>query len=182
MVYFVLKYILLFANGTIALILTLQVSNIKGEVINTSFFIRCNKTFAIVINIKPVFVDVEPKYFTIDPNKIELAITSCTTAILSFHVYGNPCKIEKIKSIANTYGLKVIYDAAHTFGVKLNEISILNFGNLSVLSFHATKVFTTLEGGAIVCHDKEMKRRIDYMKNFGFANGLTIVGPGINKC
>lgn len=178
--YLGVKYISLFANGTLALIVALQALRIKGEVITTPFSFVATTHALWWNNIKPVFVDVEPEYFTIDPDKIESAITSQTTAILPVHVYGNPCKIEKIKSIANTYGLKVIYDAAHTFGVKLNGISILNFGNLSVLSFHATKVLTTLEGGAIICHDKEMKKRIDYMKNFGFANELTIVGPGIN--
>jgi dTDP-4-amino-4,6-dideoxygalactose transaminase len=127
-----------------------------------------------------VFVDIEPETFNLDPNKIEAAITPRTTAILPVHVYGNPCEVYKIKEIADTYGLKVIYDAAHTFGVTIKSIPVLNFGDLSVMSFHATKVYNTFEGGAIVCHDEATKRRIDNLKNFGFAGETTVVAPGIN--
>ena len=132
------------------------------------------------ITLKPVFVDIEPEFCNLDPAKIEAAITPKTTAILPVHVYGNPCKTEEIQNIADRYGLKVIYDAAHAFGVKENGKSILNFGDLSVLSFHATKVFNTIEGGAIVCHDKKTKERIDYLKNFGFASETEVIAPGIN--
>ncbi len=178
--YLGVKYISLFSNGTLALITALQALRISGEVITTPFSFVAT-THALFWNgIKPVFVDIEPVTLTIDPNKIESAITPHTTAILPVHVYGNPCKLDEIKKIADIYGLKVIYDACHTFGVKVNEQSILNFGDLSILSFHATKVFTTFEGGAIVCHDETMKKRIDYLKNFGFADEVTIVATGIN--
>lgn len=178
--YLGVKYISLFANGTLALITALQALRITGEVITTPFSFVAT-THALWWNgIKPVFVDIEPEYFNIDPDKIEAAITPQTTAILPVHVYGNPCNVEKIQKIADTYGLHVIYDACHAFGVEINGNSILNYGDLSVLSFHATKVFTTFEGGAIVCHDEKMKKRIDYLKNFGFADETTVVAPGIN--
>jgi len=125
-------------------------------------------------------VDIEPDYFNLDPEKIEAAITPQTTAIMPVHVYGNPCRVDEIQHIADTYGLKVIYDAAHAFGVTVNGNSILNYGDLSVLSFHATKTFNTIEGGAIICHDEKTKKRIDFLKNFGFADELTVVEPGIN--
>jgi dTDP-4-amino-4,6-dideoxygalactose transaminase len=131
-------------------------------------------------NINPVFVDIEPTTFNIDPCKIEALITPKTTAILPVHVYGNPCDLYRIKEIADVYGLKVIYDACHTFGVKINGIPVLNFGDLSVMSFHATKVYNTFEGGAIVCHDEAIKKRIDNLKNFGFINETSVVIPGIN--
>jgi dTDP-4-amino-4,6-dideoxygalactose transaminase len=131
-------------------------------------------------NIKPVFVDIEPKTFNMDPNRIEAAITPATTAIMPVHVYGNPCNVKEIERIADIYGLRVIYDAAHAFGVKQDGETLLNWGDLSILSFHATKVYSTVEGGAIVCHDKKMKRRIDYLKNFGFADETIVVAPGIN--
>ena len=125
-------------------------------------------------------MDIEPDYFNLDPEKIEAAITPQTTAILPVHVYGNTCRVDEIQRIADTYGLKVIYDAAHAFGVKINGNSILNYGDLSVLSFHATKTFNTIEGGAIVCHDEKTKKRIDFLKNFGFAGEITVIAPGIN--
>jgi dTDP-4-amino-4,6-dideoxygalactose transaminase len=127
-----------------------------------------------------VFVDIDPKTGNIDPDKIEAAITPKTTAIMPVHVYGNPCDTEKIKNIADTYGLKVIYDAAHAFGVEVNGKSILNEGDLSTLSFHATKTYNTIEGGALICHDAETKKRSDYLKNFGFAGETTVIAPGIN--
>jgi dTDP-4-amino-4,6-dideoxygalactose transaminase len=178
--YLGVNYISLFANGTLALITALQALRITGEVITTPFSFVATAHALHWNGIRPVFCDIEPATFTLNPDKIEAAINPHTTAILPVHVYGNPCKVEAIQQIADTYGLKVIYDAAHSFSVKLNGNSILNFGDLSVLSFHATKVFTTFEGGALICHDKKMKQRIDYLKNFGFAGEVTVVGPGIN--
>ena len=174
------KYISLFSNGTLALITALQALRITGEVITTPFSFVATTHSLWWNGIKPVFCDIDPGSFNLDPDKIEAAITPQTTAILPVHVYGNPCRVEQIQKIADTYGLKVIYDACHTFGEMVNQNSILNYGDLSVLSFHATKVFTTFEGGAIVCHDEKMKRRIDYLKNFGFADEVTVVAPGIN--
>lgn len=179
--YLGVPYISLFANGTLALVTALQVLRITGEVITTPFSFVATTHSLWWNNIKPVFVDIEPTFCNINPEKIESAITQKTTAILPVHVYGNPCKVEKIQQIADTYGLKVIYDAAHAFGVKYKGKSILNYGDLSVLSFHATKVYNTFEGGAIICHDIATKQRIDYLKNFGFAGETTIMAPGINS-
>lgn len=174
------KYISLFTNGTLALITALQELKITGEVITTPYSFVAS-THALWWNgIKPVFADIEPEYCTIDPERIEAAITAKTTAIVPVHVYGNPCNVEKIQDIADTYGLKVIYDAAPAFGVEINKNSVLNYGDLSVLSFHATKTFNTIEGGAIICHDEKTKKRIDFLKNFGFADETTVVAPGIN--
>jgi len=177
--YLGVNYISLFSNGTLALITALQELKITGEVITTPFSFVATTHALWWNNIKPVFVDIEPVTMNLDPGKIEAAITPKTTAIMPVHVYGNPCNIEPIQKIAKTYGLKVIYDAAHAFGVRKNNTSILNFGDLSILSFHATKVFHTFEGGAIVSHDKETKNRIDNLKNFGFEKG-EVVSPGIN--
>lgn len=178
--YLGVKYISLFTNGTMALITALQALRITGEVITTPYTFVATSHALWWNKIKPVFVDIEPETFTMDPNKIEAAITPQTTAILPVHVYGNPCNVEEIKKIADYYGLKVIYDACHTFDVRLNEIPLLEFGDLSVLSFHATKVFNTFEGGAIISHDLCTKKRIDYLKNFGFAGEISVVTPGIN--
>ncbi|MEI6749281.1 MAG: DegT/DnrJ/EryC1/StrS family aminotransferase [Bacteroidota bacterium] len=178
--YLGVKYISLFCNGTMALITALQALRITGEVITTPFSFVATTHALWWNNIKPVFVDIEPDCFTLDAAKIEAAITPNTTAILPVHVYGNPCNVKAIKEIADIYNLKVIYDACHTFGVTVKDIPILNFGDLSVMSFHATKVFNTFEGGAIVCHDETMKKRIDNLKNFGFAGETTVVAPGIN--
>lgn len=178
--YLGIKYISLFSNGTLALITALQTLKITGEVITTPFSFVATTHSLWWNGIKPVFVDIENKTFNINPDKIEAAITNKTTAIMPVHVYGNPCDVEKIQNIADIYGLKVIYDAAHAFGVKVNNQSILNFGDLSVLSFHATKVFNTFEGGAIVCNDEKTKKRIDFLKNFGFTDEVTVVAPGIN--
>jgi dTDP-4-amino-4,6-dideoxygalactose transaminase len=178
--YLGVKYISLFTNGTLALVSALQALKITGEVITTPFSFVATTHSLWWNNIKPVFVDIDPHTFNIDPDKIESAITSKTTAILPVHVFGNPCDAEKIQNIADTYGLKVIYDACHAFGVRMDGNSILNFGDLSVLSFHATKVFTTFEGGAIICNDAATKKRIDFLKNFGFAGETTVVAPGIN--
>jgi dTDP-4-amino-4,6-dideoxygalactose transaminase len=153
---------------------------ITGEVITTPYSFVATTHSLWWNNIKPVFVDIEPNTFNIDPDKIESAITPKTTAILPVHVYGNPCNFQRIKEIADIYGLKVIYDACHTFGVKIKGIPVLNFGDLSVMSFHATKVYNTFEGGAIVCHDEATKKRIDNLKNFGFVNEISVVIPGIN--
>jgi dTDP-4-amino-4,6-dideoxygalactose transaminase len=174
------KHVSLFSNGTLALISALQALRITGEVITTPFSFVAT-THALHWNgIKPVFCDIDPLTYNLDPRKIEAAISPKTTAIMPVHVYGNPCDVSKIQDIAGIYGLRVIYDACHAFGVRLQGNSVMNFGDLSVISFHATKVFTTFEGGAIVCHDEMTKRRIDYLKNFGFAGETTVVAPGIN--
>jgi dTDP-4-amino-4,6-dideoxygalactose transaminase len=178
--YLGVKYISLFTNGTLALVTALQAIRITGEVITTPYSFVATTHALWWNNINPVFVDIEPTTFNIDPEKIESAITPKTTAILPVHVYGNPCNVQKIKEIADIYGLKVIYDACHTFGVTINNIPVLDFGDLSVMSFHATKVYNTFEGGAIVCHDEATKKRIDNLKNFGFAGEITVVAPGIN--
>jgi len=174
------KYVSLVVNGTLALVIALQILNITGEVITTPYSFVAT-THALWWNgIKPVFVDIEQKNCNLDPEKIESAITPHTTAILTVHVYGNPCNVNRIQEIADKYDLKVIYDAAHAFGVEKNGNSILNFGDLSILSFHATKTFNTFEGGAIICHDEKTKQRIDYLKNFGFAGETKVIAPGIN--
>jgi dTDP-4-amino-4,6-dideoxygalactose transaminase len=178
--YLGVDYISLFANGTIALVTALQALKIKGEVITTPYSYVATAHSLLWNDISPVFVDIEPSTFNIDPVKVEAAITSRTKAILAVHCYGNPCNSDAIEKIANKYGLKVIYDAAHAFGVKDVSGSILNYGDLSVLSFHATKVFNTFEGGAIISHDKDMKERIDRLKNFGFVDEVTVVESGIN--
>jgi dTDP-4-amino-4,6-dideoxygalactose transaminase len=178
--YLGVKYISLFSNGTLALVTALQALRITGEVITTPYSFVASTHSLWWNNIMPVFVDVDPASFNLDPNKIEAAITPHTTAILPVHVYGNPCGVYRIQEIAETYGLKVIYDACHTFGVTINNIPVLNFGDLSIISFHATKVYTTFEGGAIICHDGATKKRIDNLKNFGFAGETTVVVPGIN--
>lgn len=179
--YLGVKYISLFTNGTLPLITALQAMRISGEVITTPYSFVAT-THSIWWNgLKPVFVDVDEETGNIDPGKIEAAITPHTTAIMPVHVYGTPCNTEQIQEIANIYGLKVIYDAAHAFGVKKNGESILNAGDMSTLSFHATKVYNTIEGGALICHDEATKKRIDYLKNFGFAGETTVVAPGINS-
>jgi dTDP-4-amino-4,6-dideoxygalactose transaminase len=178
--YLKVPYISLFTNGTLPLLCALQALEITGEVITTPYSFVAT-THALWWNrIKPVFVDVERKTGNIDPNKIEAAITSETTAILPVHVYGNPCDTERINSIAGKFDLKVIYDAAHAFGVEKNGVSILNAGNIATLSFHATKTYNTVEGGALVCHTKEIKEKVDFLKNFGFVNETEVVMPGIN--
>ncbi len=178
--YLGVKYLSLFANGTLALVTALQALRITGEVITTPFSFVATTHALWWNNIKPVFVDIEPEYFTLDPGKIESAITPQTTAIMPVHVYGNPCRIDEIQKIADTYNLKVIYDAAHSFGVSIKGNSILNYGDMSILSFHATKTFNTIEGGAIICPDEKTKKRVDFLKNFGFADEVTVIEPGIN--
>ena len=179
--YLKVPYISLFTNGTLPLITALQALRITGEVITTPFSFVAT-THAIWWNgIKPVFVDIDPSNCGMDPDKIEAAITPKTTAIMPVHCYGKPCDVKRIQEIADKYGLKVIYDAAHAFGVEVGGESILNAGDMSTLSFHATKVYNTVEGGALVMHDEKTKQRIDYLKNFGFANETTVVAPGINS-
>ena len=178
--YLSVEHISLFANGTLALVTALQAMRITGEVITTPYSFVATAHSLLWNGIKPVFVDIDPETLNLDPAKIEAAITPQTTAILPVHVYGRSCDTTKIQAIADTYGLKVIYDAAHAFGVEDEGGSILRHGDLSILSFHATKVFTTFEGGAIVSPDEKTKKRIDYLKNFGFVDEVTVVAPGIN--
>ena len=179
--YLKVPYVSLFTNGTLPLLTALQALRVTGEVITTPYSFVAT-THSIWWNgCRPVFVDIDPATGNIDPDRIEAAITPKTTAIMPVHVYGKPCDTKRIQEIADKYGLKVIYDAAHAFGVEVDGESILNAGDMSTLSFHATKVYNTIEGGAMVMHDFETKKRIDYLKNFGFANEVEVVGPGINS-
>jgi dTDP-4-amino-4,6-dideoxygalactose transaminase len=178
--YLGVKHLALFTNGTIALVTALQALRITGEVITTPYSFVATAHSLLWNNIKPVFVDIDPATCNLDPERVEAAITPQTTAILPVHCYGTPCDVAGIQKLADVYGLKVIYDAAHAFGVSQGNESVLMHGDLSILSFHATKVFHTFEGGAIVCPDAKTKQRIDYLKNFGFADEVTIVAAGIN--
>ena len=179
--YLKVPYISLFTNGTLPLLTALQALRITGEVITTPYSFVAT-THSIWWNgCKPVFVDIDPSTCGMDPNKIEAAITPKTTAIMPVHCYGQPCDMERIGAIADKYNLKVIYDAAHAFGVEVNGQSVLNQGDMATLSFHATKVYNTLEGGALVMRDAETKKRVDYLKNFGFAGETEVVAPGINS-
>lgn len=179
--YLKVPYISLFTNGTLPLITALQALRITGEVITTPYSFVATTHSLWWNGIKPVFVDVDPSNCGLDPNRIEAAITPKTTAIMPVHCYGKPCDTKAIQEIADKYGLKVIYDAAHAFGVEVDGESVLNAGDMSTLSFHATKVYNTIEGGALVMHDEQTKKRIDYLKNFGFADETTVVAPGINS-
>jgi dTDP-4-amino-4,6-dideoxygalactose transaminase len=178
--YLGVEFLALVTNGTIGLVTALQALRIAGEVITTPYSFVATAHALLWNGIKPVFVDIDPISLNIDPKKIEAAITKETTAILAVHCYGRPCDVESVQTIARKYNLRVIYDAAHAFGVRNDRGSILNYGDLSVLSFHATKVFNTFEGGAIVCPDAATKRRVDNLKNFGFTDEVTVVEPGIN--
>jgi len=178
--YLGVEHLSLFANGTLALITALQALRITGEVITTPYTFVATAHSLLWNKNKPVFVDIDPETLNIDPDKVEAAITPQTSAILAVHIYGTPCDTEKLQQIADVYGLKLIYDAAHAFGVTHNDQSVLNYGDLSILSFHATKVFNTFEGGAIICNDEKTKKRIDYLKNFGFADEVTVMAAGIN--
>lgn len=178
--YLEVPYLSLFANGTLALVTALQALRVSGEVITTPYSFVATSHALLWNKIKPVFVDIEPDSFNLDPAQIEAAITPETTAILPVHCYGVPANIDEIQRIADIYGLSLIYDAAHAFGVRYRGRTLLEAGDLSVLSFHATKVFNTFEGGALVCPDARTKQRVDYLKNFGFADEVTVVAPGIN--
>lgn len=173
-------HISLFSNGTLALITALQALRVTGEVITTPYSFVATAHSLLWHGNKPVFVDVEPNTLNLDAAKIEAAITPQTAAIMPVHCYGNPCNVDAIQKIADNYNLRVIYDACHAFGVQDSGGSILRHGDLSVLSFHATKVFNTFEGGAIICPDAKTKQRIDHLKNFGFVDEITVVAPGIN--
>ena len=178
--YLGVPYVSLFANGTLALMTALQALRVTGEVITTPYTFAAT-THALLWNgIKPVFVDIRGDTCNLDEDLVEAAITPRTTAILPVHCYGNPCTSQRLQQIADTYGLKLIYDAAHAFGVSIGGHSLLEHGDLAMLSFHATKVFNTFEGGAIIGHDLKIKQRLDYLKNFGFADEVTVVAPGIN--
>ncbi|VXB33638.1 DegT/DnrJ/EryC1/StrS aminotransferase family protein [Massilia sp. 9I] len=178
--YLGVEHLALFSNGTLALVTALQALRVTGEVITTPYSFVATAHSLLWNGIKPVFVDVDPYTLNLDPQKIEAAITPQTTAIMPVHCYGRPCDVAAIQRIADNYNLKVIYDAAHAFGVRDASGSILRHGDLSVLSFHATKVFNTFEGGAIICPDAKTKQRIDHLKNFGFVDEVTVVAPGIN--
>lgn len=180
--YLGVEYLSLFTNGTLPLITALQALGLtKGEVITTPYSFVATSHSIWWNGLKPVFVDIEEDTCGMDPSKIEAAITPNTVAIMPVHCYGKPCKTEQIDAIAKKHGLKVIYDAAHALGVNVNGESILNAGDISTLSFHATKVYNTIEGGALICHSAEMKEKIDHLKNFGFENDVTVVAPGINS-
>lgn len=179
--YLKVPYISLFTNGTLPLITALQALRITGEVITTPYSFVATTHSLWWNGCKPVFVDIDPATGNIDPDKIEAAITPQTQAIMPVHVYGKPCDTQRIQEIADKYGLKIIYDAAHAFGVEVNGESVLNAGDMSTLSFHATKVYNTIEGGALVMQDERTKKRIDYLKNFGFAGEVEVVAPGINS-
>ena len=178
--YLGVEHLALFANATVALITALQVLRVTGEVITTPYSFVATSHSLLWNGIKPVFVDIDPDTLNLDPQKIEAAITPQTTAIMPVHCYGKPCDVHAIQKIADNYNLKVIYDAAHAFGVDTGQGSVLRHGDLSILSFHATKVFNTFEGGAIICRDAKTKQRIDHLKNFGFVDEVTVVAPGIN--
>ncbi|MGF7420865.1 DegT/DnrJ/EryC1/StrS family aminotransferase [Providencia rettgeri] len=178
--YLGVNHICLFSNGTLALIAAIQALELKGEIITTPYSFVATSHAIMLNNLTPVFVDIEPNTFNLDPTKVEEAITDKTSAILPVHVYGTPCNNEKIQQIADKHNLKVIYDAAHAFGVEKNNTSILNWGDLSILSFHATKAYSTIEGGAIICHSEEMKKKLDRLKNFGYESETEIAMLGSN--
>lgn len=174
------EHLSLMSNATIGLIIALQALRVSGEVITTPYSFVATAHSLLWNNLEPVFVDIEPDTFNLDPERIEAAITPRTSAIMPVHCYGTPCNTKRIQQIADVHGLKVIYDAAHAFDVRFEGQSVLNTGDLSVMSFHATKVFNTFEGGAIVCSDAKLKQRVDYLRNFGFADEVTVMAPGIN--
>ncbi|MCC7682597.1 MULTISPECIES: DegT/DnrJ/EryC1/StrS aminotransferase family protein [unclassified Janthinobacterium] len=178
--YLGVRHICLFTNGTLALMTALQALRVKGEVITTPYSFVATAHSLLWNDIKPVFADIDARTLNLDPARIEAAITAQTTAIMPVHCYGQPCDVDAIQKIADNYDLKVIYDAAHAFGVRHGGTSVLNYGDLSVISFHATKIFNTFEGGAIVCPDAKTKQRIDHLKNFGFVDEVTVVAAGIN--
>jgi dTDP-4-amino-4,6-dideoxygalactose transaminase len=174
------EHVCLFNNATIALMAALRVLDVRGEVITTPFSFVATSHALLWNGLTPVFVDIDPVTLNLDPAKVEAAITPRTTAILPVHCYGHPCDVDRLEDIARRHGLRILYDAAHAFGVRCHCGSLLRHGDLSVLSFHATKVFNTFEGGAVVCHDAEMKRRVDQLKNFGHEGDANVVATGIN--
>ncbi|TFT75810.1 DegT/DnrJ/EryC1/StrS family aminotransferase, partial [Proteus mirabilis] len=178
--YLGVNYISLFSNGTLALLAAIQALELKGEIITTPYSFVATSHAIILNNLTTVFVDIDTDTYNLNPKKIEEAITDKTSAIMPVHVYGNPCNHKEIKRIAEKYNLKIIYDAAHAFGVKKNNISILNWGDLSILSFHATKTYSTIEGGAVICHTEEMKQKLDQLKNFGYISETEILVPSLN--
>ncbi len=178
--YFETENLTLFNNGTLALQIALQGMNITGEVITTPFTFVATSHALYWNKIRPVFVDIEPDYYTIDPEKVEAAITPWTTAILAVHVYGHPCKLDELADIARRHNIKLLYDAAHAFGVKVGDKSIAHFGDLSMFSFHATKLFHSIEGGMLTFPESKIKTTFDYLKNFGFKNEVEVVMPGTN--
>jgi len=178
--YLGIEYSNIFCNGTLALMIALQAMRLNGEVITTPFTFAATAHVLHWNGLKPVFCDIDEKTFNLDPAKIEGLITPETVAILPVHVFGNPCDVDALKQIGDRHGLRIIYDAAHAFGVKVLGKSIAGYGDISMLSFHATKLFTTFEGGALVSHDQHLKKRIDFLTNFGIADEETIIGPGIN--
>jgi dTDP-4-amino-4,6-dideoxygalactose transaminase len=178
--YLGVEHLSLFTNGTIALVTALQTLRISGEVITTPYSFVATAHSLLWNAITPVFVDVRPDSLNLDPEKIVEAITPHTTAILPVHCYGSPCDVDRIQEIADLYGLKVIYDAAHAFGVRYRGETLVKHGDLTMLSFHATKVFNTFEGGALICPDRKTKQRVDFLKNFGHSGEVSVVAPGIN--
>ena len=178
--YLKVKHNSLFCNGTLALQLAINALRLKGEVITTPFTFAATPHALYWNNITPVFCDIEEATYNINVDRIESLITPVTTGILAVHVFGNPCNVEKLQDIAHRHGLKIIYDAAHAFGVKVKGVSIGNFGDASMFSFHATKIYTTIEGGNLVCNSRYLKERVDYLRNFGIKNEEEVVGPGIN--
>jgi dTDP-4-amino-4,6-dideoxygalactose transaminase len=174
------EHVCLFNNATIALMVAMKVLGLKGEVITTPFSFVATSHSLLWNGLTPVFVDIDPVTLNLDPAKAEAAITPLTTALLPVHCYGHPCDVDRLEDIARRHGLRVLYDAAHAFGVRCHCGSLLRHGDLSVLSFHATKVFNTFEGGAIICHDPEMKSRIDQFKSFGQVGEANVVATGIN--
>ena len=178
--YLGVKYVSFFTNGMLALQVGMQALQLTGEVITTPFTFVATTHAVHLHGCIPVFCDIEPDNFTLDPAKVESLITPRTTAIMPVHVYGNPCLHEPLRAIAKKHNLQLFYDAAHVFGVKQNGVSVSRCGDLSMLSFHATKVFNTLEGGALVTNDPALKQRIDSLRNFGFANEVTVTATGSN--
>lgn len=180
--YLGVEFISLFTNGTLPLVTALQALGIReGEVITTPYSFVATSHAIWWNGLKPVFVDVDPKTGCMDPDRIESAITESTRAIMPVHVYGTPCDTARIQNIADKHGLKVVYDAAHAFGIQRNGKSILLEGDMATLSFHATKTYNTIEGGALICHSATMKQYVDYLKNFGFEDDVTVLAPGINS-
>jgi dTDP-4-amino-4,6-dideoxygalactose transaminase len=178
--YLKVKNLVLMSNGTLALQITLKALDLKGEVITTPFTFVATTNVILWEGLTPVFADINPETFNLNPEEVEKKITKRTSAILAVHVYGNPCYVEELQEIAKKYNLKLIYDAAHAFGVEYKNQSVLNYGDASILSFHATKVFNTIEGGAIVARDEKITEKLKLLRNHGIKSEEEIVLPGIN--